>query len=305
MSRRSKGRDISGILLLDKPANVSSNQILQKVKWLYQAKKAGHTGSLDPLATGMLPLCFGAATKISSFLLDASKHYRVIGTLGAATNTGDEEGAIIEECALPALAPQDVEKVLDQFRGEICQVPPMFSALKHQGKRLYEIARSGETVERPARDLTIYKLQLLGYSQDKIELQVHCSKGTYIRTLVEDIAKALGSCGHVHKLHRTLVEPFDTKNLVSFEMVETASEHGSEALDQLLLPADIGLSHLPLVQLSEHQSKAVLYGQSVEPDGIENEKWLRIYASNNQFIGVGSAKCGLLQPKRLFIQHDG
>ena len=341
MSRRSKGRDINGILLLDKPAGLSSNKILQKVKWLYQAKKAGHTGSLDPLATGMLPICFGAATKISSFLLDSSKHYRVIGTLGTATDTGDEEGSVIETCALPGLDEQGVEKVLAQFRGDISQIPPMYSALKHHGKRLYDIARQGETVERPARNLTIHALELINYDQASIELQVHCSKGTYIRTLVEDIAKALGSCGHVHRLHRTVVDPFDTNTMISFEAIEKASGDGHAALDKLLIPADAGLRHLPEVHLSEAQSKAILFGQAIElseainleksvesrqsthaidapgkatapahapqlrsvrKSGI-NEKWLRIYANDQRFLGVGSTNQAILYPKRLFVSQ--
>lgn len=304
MSRRSKGRDISGILLLDKPANISSNKILQKVKWLYQAKKAGHTGSLDPLATGMLPICFGSATKVSSFLLDSSKHYRVIGTLGAATDTGDEEGSVIENCALPELNEAAVEKALDQFRGDISQIPPMYSALRHNGKRLYEIARQGKTVERPARNLTIYSLALINYDKATIELLVHCSKGTYIRTLIEDIAKKLGSCGHVHLLHRTVVDPFDATRMISFQTIEAAAEQGQEALDQLLLPVDSGLSHLPEVQLSEAQTEAVMFGQAVEPDNLTDEKWLRMYSDQEQFLGIGSAKESVLRPKRMFVTQS-
>ncbi len=209
MGRRKHGADIHGIVLLDKPAGITSNRALQKVRGIFQARKAGHTGSLDPFATGMLPICLGEASKTAAFMLEAGKRYRATARLGVATSTGDLDGEIIQTCPLPAIDPGSLTQVLQRFTGEIEQVPPMYSALKHEGRPLYEYARAGIVIERPARTITIHHLQLMDWQPPDLTFDVHCSKGTYIRTLAEDIATALDCCAHLVALRRTLVEPFD------------------------------------------------------------------------------------------------
>lgn len=208
MSRRRKGREVNGILVIDKPQGVTSNGILQQVKRLYGAAKAGHTGALDPLATGVLPLCFGEATKFSQMMLDSDKAYITTARLGIRTETGDSEGAVVEEKPVPALTEAQVEAVLEEFRGNIQQVPSMYSALKHQGKPLYEYAREGIEIDRPARPVTIYELKLLAVREQELDLAVTCTKGTYIRSLVEDIGEALGCGAHVCALRRTLASGY-------------------------------------------------------------------------------------------------
>ena len=212
MARRSF-RKLNGILLLDKALGVSSNKALQDARFLYQAEKAGHTGSLDPLASGMLPICFGEATKVSGLLLDSSKRYQTTATLGFVSTTGDEEGEKLNARAIPALNPDFLESVLSRFRGSIHQIPPMYSALKKDGQPLYKLARQGLEVERKPRQVTIYQLQLLGFSENSLQLDVVCSKGTYIRTLVEDIGEALGCGAYVSRLHRVSVDPFAEQRL--------------------------------------------------------------------------------------------
>ncbi|MDH5765707.1 MAG: tRNA pseudouridine(55) synthase TruB, partial [Gammaproteobacteria bacterium] len=217
--RKKKGRPVHGVLLLDKPLHMSSNHALQKVKRLYNAQKAGHTGSLDPLATGMLPVCLGEATKISAFLLDADKTYRFKCQLGTRTTTADAEGEVLETKPFEHITRSDIEKIIPQFMGDIEQVPPMYSALKKDGQRLYELARQGIEVERKPRPVTIYRLDLIDFSAGEVELEVQCSKGTYVRTLAEDIGHVLGCGAYVTSLHRTTVGPYQGE-MVSLEQLE-------------------------------------------------------------------------------------
>ncbi len=248
---RARGRPISGILLLDKPLGLSSNHALQRVKRLYDARKAGHTGSLDPLADGMLPVCFGDATKLSAFLLDADKHYWFRVRLGVSTATGDAEGEILQTHPTKGVDAEQIEGVLARFSGEIEQLPPMYSALKHKGKRLYELAREGVEVEREPRRVKIHSLKLVCADHlPEFELEVHCSKGTYVRTLAEDIGDALGVGAHVTALRRTGVGPYTGQQMYSMEMLERAAEQGQEALDRLLLPIDTALSDWPVVRVN-------------------------------------------------------
>ena len=226
MARRSTGRNIHGILLLDKPAGLSSNQALQFVRRLLQARKAGHTGSLDPFATGMLPVCLGEASKTAAFMLQAGKSYRAVASLGQATNTGDIEGEVVKEQPIPHLEIQQIETVLGSFTGPISQVPPMYSALKHQGQPLYKLARQGLEVERKPRQLMIHQLELLFWEPPLLAFRVQCSKGTYIRTLAEDLCVRLGSCGHLQSLHRLAVDPFAPDALVSMSELEQAVAQG-------------------------------------------------------------------------------
>jgi len=296
MARRRKGRPISGILLLDKPFGISSNRALQNAKRHFQAQKAGHTGSLDPLATGMLPLCFGEATKISSFLLDSDKTYLTTATLGKTTTTGDAEGEVLDEKLIPELDEAFIESVLRKYRGPITQIPPMYSALKHHGKPLYELAREGIEVERKQRHVTIHALELLAFTDTTIDLKVTCSKGTYIRTLVEDIGHDLGCGAYVSMLHRTQVDPFKNKDMVSWERVE--SLEGGQ-LDELLLPIDAGLGQFPEVTLDKKQSVALLYGQAVEI-AVPDTSHIRIYNQDRIFLGMGVPEGGnVLKPKRI------
>lgn len=230
-------RDIHGILLLDKPKGISSNAALQIVKRLFKAKKAGHTGSLDPLATGLLPICFGKATKSSHILLEADKHYQTTARLGIKTDTGDAEGNMIAESPVPDLTIADLEKVLDRFRGPISQIPSMFSALKHQGQPLYKLARQGITIERQAREITIKNLTLLELKGNTLRLDIHATKGTYVRTLVEDIGEALGCGAHVIELRRLGSGPYTADQMLSVEILEHILEkEGIDKLDEYLLP---------------------------------------------------------------------
>ncbi|WP_457669063.1 tRNA pseudouridine(55) synthase TruB [Thiolapillus sp.] len=299
--RRPRGRAITGILLLDKPLGVTSNAALQEVKHLFKAQKAGHTGSLDPLATGLLPLCFGNATKISAFLLDADKRYEVRIRLGETTSTADAEGEIIESCPADHITRDEVQAVLADFTGEISQLPPMYSAVKHNGQRLYKLARQGIEVEREARQITIYDLQLLDFDAPEFDLLVHCSKGTYVRTLAEDIGKALGVGAHVVALRRTLVGPFDEQGMVNRETLhQVLEEEGLHGLDQLLLPMDAGLNHWPAVILGADSSFYIRQGQPVQVPRAPLEGYVRIYGADEKFIGVGEIDDdGRVAPRRL------
>jgi tRNA pseudouridine55 synthase len=302
--RRSKGRNVEGILLLDKPVGLTSNQALQTVKGLYRARKAGHTGSLDPLADGLLPLCFGSATKISAFLLDADKHYKVRARLGVKTTTADAEGEVIEERPVPSLDDAALEKVLDRFRGEIQQLPPMYSALKHQGERLYNLARKGIEVEREPRTVVIHELRLLSLELPDMELDVHCSKGTYVRTLAEDIGEALGCGAHVTALRRTGVGPYDDGSAVTLTELEERAEHGLHTLDELLLPVESALANWPEVHLIADAAYYLGKGQPVLVPKAPTEGWVRLYADGGRFIGVGEIlDDGRVAPRRL-LQGD-
>ncbi|HSP00720.1 MAG TPA: tRNA pseudouridine(55) synthase TruB [Thioalkalivibrio sp.] len=295
-------RDVHGIVLLDKPQGYSSNQALQRVKYLFRARKAGHTGSLDPLATGLLPLCFGEATKVSAFLLDADKHYRTRCRLGVTTDSADAEGRVLQERPVPPLDETLIEAALAPFRGPISQVPPMYSALKHQGTRLYELARKGEQVERPARDVTIHALTLLGFSPDSLELDVQCSKGTYIRTLVEDIGERLGCGAHVTELRRLGVSPFDDPKMLTLEEIEAQAEQGEAALDTLLEPIDSALVHWPAVYLDRDSAFYMGNGHAVFVPGAPTEGLVRVYGPGGRFLAMGGIlDDGRVGPRRLMM----
>lgn len=295
-----KRRSVSGIIIFDKPYGFSSNGALQKVRWLLNSDKGGHTGSLDPLATGVLPLCFGEATKFSRYLLDADKVYEAVMQLGVTTNTGDAEGEALETKEVNVTA-ADIEAVLPQFRGEIQQVPPMYSALKKDGQPLYKLARAGITVDRPARTVTINKLELLSHDGDQAHILVACTKGTYIRTLVEDIGAVLGCGAHVAQLRRTEAGPFDLTHAVTLEELEQAHEEGgAEALDAFMIPMDSGLLHWPSVEMTENGSFFWLNGQPVRAQNSPLEGMVRVYNHNDEFIGVGEMDDdGMVAPKRL------
>jgi tRNA pseudouridine55 synthase len=290
-------RPLNGILLLDKPTGMSSNHALQKAKRLLRAKKAGHTGSLDPIASGMLPLCVGEATKLSGFLLNTDKRYRVRVRLGVTTKTADIEGEILETRPVPALTEALIEAALEGFRGEISQVPPMYSALKHNGQRLYDLARRGIEVEREARRVTIYELCLTGFGAEWLELDVHCSKGTYIRTLAEDLGRALGCGGHVEMLRRTAVGDLDVRRAVTLEQLESLSD---EARPGLLLPMDSIVADLPSVQLNDELGYFVRKGQAVLVPKAPTQGWVRLYQKQSVFMGLGEVlDDGRIAPRRL------
>ncbi|WP_288065461.1 tRNA pseudouridine(55) synthase TruB [Rodentibacter caecimuris] len=304
MSRpRKRGRNIDGVFLLDKPQGMSSNEIMQKVKRLFQANKAGHTGALDPLATGMLPICLGEATKFSQFLLDADKRYLVTAKLGERTDTSDAEGQVVETRAVNVETPQ-ILTALEQFRGDILQVPTMFSALKHQGKPLYEYARQGITVEREARPITIFELNFIEYQAPYLTLGVHCSKGTYIRTLVDDLGEVLGCGAHVTMLRRLAVADYPIEAMMSWdELQNLAAQQDLALLDQYLLPTDTAVSKLPALYLNDTQSRAIGFGQRVK---FTNEQLLqgqvRLFSAENLFLGVARIEGYIIHPQRLITQ---
>lgn len=283
--RNKKSDDINGILLLDKPLGISSNRALQIVKRLFNAKKAGHTGNLDPLATGVLPICFGEASKVTAYLLDSNKRYTCTAQLGTTTTTGDKEGDILETCEVKAFGQQEIEQVLEQFRGAIQQIPPMYSALKHKGQPLYKLARKGIEIERKARDITIHELKLIEIQANTISLDVLCSKGTYIRTLAEDIGERLGCGAHLSSLRRSEVSPFDCSKLYSIEDLEVLSKQ--DKLLNTLLPIDSALIRLPKITLSESQATRIKNGLKVSRDDIPESDMIRLYLSNGDFIGIG------------------
>ena len=300
--RREKGRRVTGILLLDKPAEMTSNQALQVVKGIYQAQKAGHTGSLDPLATGMLPVCFGEATKVSGFLLGADKRYRMVCKLGERTTTGDAEGEVIERRPVPDLDAAAIEVALSRFRGMIQQVPPMYSALKHEGQRLYKLARKGQEVERQPRAVTIYEFTLLKAEDDTLELEVACSKGTYVRTLAEDLGELLGCGAHVKMLRRLTVGPYrDPSQMIGLEELRHCAEEGFERLDGLLKPLETALQDWPSAKLTADAAFYVRQGQAVLVPRAPTSGWIRLYDESERFIGMGEIQDdGKVAPRRLF-----
>jgi tRNA pseudouridine55 synthase len=300
--RRASGRDVRGVLLLDKPAGLTSNRALQRAKRLYQAAKAGHTGSLDPLATGMLPICFGAATKLSGYLLDAGKTYAVTAELGVATDTGDADGSVTARSAAPAPSLPQVHAALQSFVGESTQVPPMYSALKQQGRRLYDLARAGVVVERAPRSVRIHSMALDRYAWPELVFTVSCSKGTYVRSLVVDLAEVLGTLGHVTALRRLAVGPFSAEHMVGFEALDGAAAEGLEALDRLLRPMDSALGERPSVTLPAADERVLRDGGRIQarqlPGGL-----VRLYAQEGRFIGVGEISPeGELAAHRLFLR---
>ncbi len=294
-------KKIDGILLLDKPLNMTSNGALQRIKRLFGAKKAGHTGSLDPLATGMLPICFGEATKVSQFLLDSDKYYHVEVKLGIKTTTGDAEGEIISSRPVVGITAEKIEKVLAQFVGLVTQIPPMFSAVKHKGKPLYELARQGLEVERKPRQITIYSSQLVSSTEDTFVFDVHCSKGTYIRTLVEDIGEVLGCGGYVIGLRRVAVSPYQHNKMYDFnELIEMQEQQGFAALMQCLLPIDTSVQHLPSLKLSSASSFYIRMGQAVMVPNIPTSGWVRLFSEDSFFMGIGEIlDDGRVAPRRL------
>jgi tRNA pseudouridine55 synthase len=302
--RHPAGRNVTGILLLDKPIGLTSNDALQRVKRIYRAAKAGHTGSLDPLATGLLPVCLGAATKFSAYLLDADKRYRVRVRLGVTTSTADAEGEVLETRPVEGVDAQRVDAVLSGFRGEIDQLPPMYSAVKHAGERLYKLARQGLEVERQPRRIQIFALDLVAIELPEIELDVHCSKGTYVRTLAEDIGRELGCGGHVSALRRTGVGPYD-ETAVTFvtldQLQDLADREGAAArLDALLLPLESALGHWPAVRLSADAAFYLQQGQAVLVPQAPTQGLVRLYDVSQRFLGVGEIlEDGKVQPKRL------
>jgi len=298
--RRPRGRAVNGILLLDKPLGLSSNDALQKVKTLFKAQKVGHTGSLDPLASGMLPLCFGIATKLSAFLLDADKYYSVRVRLGETTATGDAEGEVTQTRPTDGIGAEQIEAILPQFTGVVSQLPPMYSALKHNGKRLYELARQGIEVEREPRDIMIHKLELGVVEGNEFEMQVHCSKGTYVRTLAEDMGEVLGCGAHVIGLRRTGVGPYTGMPMITLERIRELAEEGAEKLDTQLMPSDTALGEWPAISLSKDSSFYVRQGQAVLVPKAPTEGWVRLYEGDDAFIGVGEVQDdGKIAPKRL------
>lgn len=298
--RRKSGRDLTGIVLLDKPVGIGSTQVLQRVKNLFQVRKAGHTGSLDRLASGLLPLCFGEATKVSGFLLDADKRYRSTFRLGVVTNTGDAEGEVLEQREAPRLEEYEILEVLAEFKGEIEQIPPMHSAIKHHGQRLYKLAHRGLTVERQPRRVTIHRLDLLDFGDGRLHVEVDCSKGTYIRTLAEDIGRRLGCGASVENLHRFGAGPFDAKDMVPLTELEERAARGLDALDEVLLPMEAAVAHWPGVSLPDAVAYYLRRGQPVLVPHAPTEGWVRIFAGGDRFVGVGEVlDDGRVAPRRL------
>lgn len=303
--RRARGRDINGILLLNKSTGVTSNGALQVAKRLFAGAKAGHTGSLDPLATGMLPLCFGEATKFSQFLLDADKTYAVTAKLGVVTETGDADGAVVSEKEVTASA-AEITTALLSFLGDIEQIPSMYSAIKHQGQPLYKLAREGIEVERKPRPVTIYRIDDINVQGDEVSFTVACSKGTYVRTLVEDLGAKLGCGGHVTALHRTEVGPFVEDTMYTMdELGATKQESDFEGLDALLLPIEAAVRHWPAVHLGPDASYYIRQGQAVMAADRPSSGWVRIYSQEeNEFIGVGEVQDdGMIAPRRLLTTN--
>ena len=300
---RKCGRDIHGVFLLDKPQGMSSNDIMQKVKRIFQANKAGHTGALDPLATGMLPICLGEATKFSQFLLDADKCYLVTAKLGERTDTSDAEGQIVESREVKVKTPE-ILTALEQFRGDILQVPTMFSALKHNGKPLYEYARQGITVEREARPITIFELNFIEYNAPYLTLEVHCSKGTYIRTLVDDLGEVLGCGAHVTMLRRTAVADYPTEKMLDWNALQALAEpQDLSSLDALLLPMDTAVAKLPALTLNESQTQGIGFGQRIKfnnPNRLQGQ--VRLFSHENRFLGVAVIdENNVIRPQRLVV----
>lgn len=298
--RHSRARDVSGILLLDKPKGLTSNAVLQTVKRQFRARKAGHTGSLDPLATGLLPICLGQATKLSSFLLEADKHYHTTLRLGVRTTTGDAEGETIAERSTAGIDRDRVAGVLAEFRGEIEQVPPMHSAVKQNGVPLYKLAHRGIEVQRAARSVAVHSLELLGFDGDDVELQVHCSKGTYVRVLADEIGESLGCGAHVSALRRTGVASFEADAMVTLERVQELAEQGVSRLDQLLVSMEDALGQWPGVHLSQEVAYFLRQGQPVFVPHAPTDGLVKIYTREDRFLGVGHIlEDGRVAPKRL------
>lgn len=309
MAKRRKGRPINGVLLLDKPLEISSNSALQKVKRIYFAQKAGHTGALDPLATGMLPICLGEGTKFSQFLLDTDKTYIVTAKLGIRTTTSDADGDIVSEKPVN-VSPAQLDTAVDTFRGESKQVPSMYSALKHQGQPLYKYAREGIVIEREARDITVYRLDVLRFENDEVDMEIHVSKGTYIRTIVDDLGELLGCGAHVSMLRRVSVGSYPRDKMVTIEELEhllaKAQEEDvspSQYLDKLLLPMESALVDMPKVVVDQHSASFLRHGNPVQVAKAPSEGLVQVYLdTTSEFLGVGQINDdGLVAPKRIVV----
>ena len=300
--RKPRGRAVNGILVLDKPVGVGSNETLQRVKRLYRARKAGHTGSLDRLASGLLPICFGEATKLSGYLLNADKHYVATFLLGVTTSTGDAEGTVVSQRPVPDFTASAIERAAARFRGRIEQIPPMHSALKHKGKRLYQLAHAGIVVERQPREVTIHRFDVVRAEGEQVEVEVVCSKGTYVRTLAEDFGTALGCGASVKELRRVGAGPFTAGDMHELSSLEALFEQGPRALDELLRPMEAAVSQWPSVELSEGVAFYLCKGQPVLVPHSPTEGWVRIHAERAGFIGVGEVlDDGRIAPRRLFV----
>ena len=309
--RRNRGRSVNGIFLLDKPQGLSSNQALQRVKNIFDANKAGHTGALDPLATGVLPICLGEATKFSQFLLDSDKHYLSTFTLGVSTETGDSEGAILNDQDASAITEQQIEAAIADFCGDIKQVPSMYSALKHNGQPLYKLARQGIEIEREARDITVFSYQILAYRpgpQAQLDVQLHVSKGTYVRSLAEDLGKALGCGAHVSALRRNIAGPFSDSEVITLPELQAMAENADPSdLDQLLKPMDIPVADRMAVELSATVAAYFQLGQPVMStqafrEGQEGDI-VRVFREGGAFLGVATVTDdGKIAPKRLVVE---
>jgi len=300
--RRCRVRNISGIVVLDKANGLSSNAALQEVKRLYEANKAGHAGSLDPLATGVLPVCLGEATKVSQFLLDSDKCYRARIKLGIRTDTGDSEGSIIERNEGISVSRKAIERALTKFKGEVEQVPPMHSAIKMNGVPLYKLARKGIAVEREPRLVTLYQICLVEFVNSELELEISCSKGTYIRTIADDLGQELGCGAHVIELRRTQAGVFTEKDSISSEELALEKENrGLDKIDQFLIPMDRAIQDLPEVNLPSITASHVKNGQAVLVRHLPKNGLVRMY-EDEQFIGIGSIDDdGKVAPRRLII----
>jgi tRNA pseudouridine55 synthase len=307
---RARWRDVDGIVLLDKPAGLSSNQALQRVRRALQAAKAGHAGTLDPMATGMLPLCFGQATKACGQLLGSTKAYRATVQFGSATDTGDAEGQVVARAGVPVLTADAIDRVLAGFTGERSQVPPMYSALKRDGRPLYELARLGETVERAPRSVRIARLERVSFDAGSLQFEVECSKGTYVRVLGEDIARTLGTLGHLSQLRRLWVEPFGDESMVSLEDIEAWVLGGGWSASEPppgLLPTDRAFARLPRLDLDAAEALHLRQGRALElPAPAEPATLLRIYGPPHGFLGLATvAEDGRLRVQRLFVAGAG
>ena len=310
--RRKSGRSVNGVLLLNKPIGFTSNKVLQKVRWLFDANRAGHTGALDPLASGVLPLCFGEATKFSQYLLDSDKYYRSTYTFGVSTATGDSEGDIISQQDASNITKNQVEQAIKSFQGEIDQVPSMYSALKHNGQPLYKLARQGIEIDRPARQITIFNYKIIDFRSGvhpQVDVEVHCSKGTYIRTLAEDLGTALGCGAHVSALHRFKAGPFDEQQTITLDELEKLRDQGTvEQLDQLLKPVDTPVLDYPVVEFDQIMAGYFQLGQSITLNkafrkGQEGDI-VRVFREEGAFLGIGTVtEDGKIAPKRLIVEN--
>ena len=303
MSKRNqKVRDINGVVLLDKASGSSSNHVLQQVKRLFGANKAGHTGSLDPLASGLLPICLGQATKVAQFLLDSDKRYFVRAKFGQVSSTGDSEGKIVNFGSTKGIDESSIRAILLKFTGDINQVPPMYSALKRNGTPLYKLARKGIEIERSSRPVTIHEINFLDLEDAVVSLEVFCSKGTYIRTLVEDIGKSLGCGGYVVELRRTGFGNLDLSGSKTYEQLSKLKEQNLESLDSIILSADEMLPNLKSVYLDSEQTRDIRLGKKIEYLGFSTSQKLKLYDHNKQFLGIGESNLmSEILPKRLFV----